>query len=113
MVCQAEGVAYTNDGLEAVVFTADGDMRQALNNLQASGGKCLWRAGVGWGGCCLRLSGRGVAVCTVPKFGVPCSPELGGGGRWSCFLASGAKRGGRDATACLPACRPPPTALAW
>ena len=23
------------DGLEAVVFTADGDMRQALNNLQA------------------------------------------------------------------------------
>lgn len=24
------------DGLEAVVFTADGDMRQALNNLQAT-----------------------------------------------------------------------------
>ena len=47
MVCQAEGVAYTNDGLEAVVFTADGDMRQALNNLQASGGECVWRAGVG------------------------------------------------------------------
>jgi DNA polymerase III delta prime subunit len=33
-VCQAEGVAHTPDGLEAVVFTADGDMRQALNNLQ-------------------------------------------------------------------------------
>ncbi len=32
---QAEGVAHTPDGLEAVVFTADGDMRQALNNLQA------------------------------------------------------------------------------
>mgnify|MGYP002776911297 FL=1 len=24
------------EGLEAVVFTADGDMRQALNNLQAT-----------------------------------------------------------------------------
>ncbi len=24
------------DGLEAIVFTADGDMRQALNNLQAT-----------------------------------------------------------------------------
>jgi replication factor C subunit 2/4 len=35
-VCQAEGVAHTPDGLEAVVFTADGDMRQALNNLQAT-----------------------------------------------------------------------------
>lgn len=33
-VCHAEGVAHTPDGLEAVVFTADGDMRQALNNLQ-------------------------------------------------------------------------------
>ena len=27
-------MAHTPDGLEAVVFTADGDMRQALNNLQ-------------------------------------------------------------------------------
>ena len=27
-------VSYTNDGLEALVFTADGDMRQAINNLQ-------------------------------------------------------------------------------
>lgn len=35
-VSQAESVAYTPDGLEAVVFTADGDMRQALNNLQAT-----------------------------------------------------------------------------
>lgn len=24
------------DGLEAIIFTADGDMRQALNNLQAT-----------------------------------------------------------------------------
>lgn len=29
-------VAYIPEGLEAVVFTADGDMRQALNNLQAT-----------------------------------------------------------------------------
>lgn len=35
-VCQSEGVAYTPDGLEAAVFTADGDMRQALNSLQAT-----------------------------------------------------------------------------
>lgn len=35
-VVAVEGVAYTPDGLEAVVFTADGDMRQALNNLQAT-----------------------------------------------------------------------------
>lgn len=36
-VCQAEGVASTPDGLEAAVFTADGDMRQALNSLQVGG----------------------------------------------------------------------------
>ena len=35
-VANAEGVASTPDGLEAVVFTADGDMRQALNNLQST-----------------------------------------------------------------------------
>jgi replication factor C subunit 2/4 len=35
-VCQAEQIAYTNDGLEAILFTAEGDMRQALNTLQAS-----------------------------------------------------------------------------
>lgn len=27
-------VAYTQEGLEAIIFTSDGDMRQALNNLQ-------------------------------------------------------------------------------
>ena len=27
-------VAYVPEGLEAIIFTADGDMRQALNNLQ-------------------------------------------------------------------------------
>nr|CAI5855839.1 unnamed protein product [Callosobruchus analis] len=35
-VCQAENVKYTEDGLEAIVFIAQGDMRQALNNLQST-----------------------------------------------------------------------------
>jgi replication factor C subunit 2/4 len=35
-VCQAEEVPYTDDGLEAILFTAEGDMRHALNNLQAA-----------------------------------------------------------------------------
>ena len=35
-VATAEGVPTVPGGLEAVVFTADGDMRQALNNLQAT-----------------------------------------------------------------------------
>lgn len=35
-VCEAEAVSYTDDGLEAIVFTAQGDMRQALNNLQST-----------------------------------------------------------------------------
>eukprot|EP01104_Vermistella_antarctica_P004382 TRINITY_DN14839_c0_g1_i1.p1 TRINITY_DN14839_c0_g1~~TRINITY_DN14839_c0_g1_i1.p1 ORF type:complete len:330 (+),score=55.72 TRINITY_DN14839_c0_g1_i1:157-1146(+) len=35
-VVRAEEVAYIDDGLEAIIFTADGDMRQALNNLQAT-----------------------------------------------------------------------------
>lgn len=29
-------VSHTDDGLEAIVFTAQGDMRQALNNLQST-----------------------------------------------------------------------------
>ncbi|XP_078167412.1 replication factor C 2 [Carex rostrata] len=32
----AEKVPYVPEGLEAIIFTADGDMRQALNNLQAT-----------------------------------------------------------------------------
>ncbi len=35
-VCDREKVNYTEDGLEAIVFTAQGDMRQALNNLQST-----------------------------------------------------------------------------
>ena len=33
-VCSSEKVDYGEDGLEAILFTAQGDMRQALNNLQ-------------------------------------------------------------------------------
>ncbi|CAI5975198.1 unnamed protein product [Closterium sp. NIES-65] len=36
LVVQEEKVAYVPEGLEAIVFTADGDMRQGLNNLQAT-----------------------------------------------------------------------------
>lgn len=35
-VCQLEGVTATPKGLEALIFTADGDMRNALNNLQST-----------------------------------------------------------------------------
>jgi DNA polymerase III delta prime subunit len=35
-VAGKENVAYDDSGLEAITFTADGDMRQALNNLQAT-----------------------------------------------------------------------------
>lgn len=35
MWCPVVQVAFVPDGLEAIIFTADGDMRQALNNLQA------------------------------------------------------------------------------
>lgn len=35
-VCSLENVVRTDDGLEAIVFTAEGDMRHALNNLQAT-----------------------------------------------------------------------------
>ena len=35
-ICEAENVVKTDEGLEAVIFTAQGDMRQAINNLQAT-----------------------------------------------------------------------------
>lgn len=35
-ICQLENLEYDEDGLEAIVFTAQGDMRQALNNLQST-----------------------------------------------------------------------------
>ncbi|KAK0174429.1 hypothetical protein PV327_010198 [Microctonus hyperodae] len=35
-VCEKEKLSYTDDGLQAIVFTAQGDMRQALNNLQST-----------------------------------------------------------------------------
>ncbi|CAO1632146.1 unnamed protein product [Jaminaea pallidilutea] len=35
-LCDIEKVEYTDSGLEALVFTAEGDMRQAINNLQST-----------------------------------------------------------------------------
>jgi len=35
-VCEKESVSYNNEGLGAIIFTAEGDMRNALNNLQAT-----------------------------------------------------------------------------
>ncbi|GBP83522.1 Replication factor C subunit 2 [Eumeta japonica] len=35
-VCRAEDLPYTEEGLSAVAFTAQGDLRHALNNLQAT-----------------------------------------------------------------------------
>ncbi|TPX41730.1 hypothetical protein SeMB42_g05434 [Synchytrium endobioticum] len=35
-ICDAEHVTKTPEGLEAIIFTAEGDMRQAINNLQST-----------------------------------------------------------------------------
>jgi len=35
-ICDKEKVPKTDDGLEAIVFTAQGDMRQGINNLQST-----------------------------------------------------------------------------
>lgn len=35
-VCRKEKVVYSESGLEALIFVSDGDMRRALNNLQAT-----------------------------------------------------------------------------
>jgi len=35
-VCAAENVSYDESGLEALIFTAEGDMRHALNGLQST-----------------------------------------------------------------------------
>ncbi|KAH9842279.1 Replication factor C subunit 4 [Teratosphaeria destructans] len=35
-IARAEGVEYTDDGIAALVFSAEGDMRQAINNLQST-----------------------------------------------------------------------------
>src|SRR6201999_4004273 len=35
-IIEAEGVKYSDDGLAALVFSAEGDMRQAINNLQST-----------------------------------------------------------------------------
>ncbi|KAF1741643.1 hypothetical protein MXB_5349, partial [Myxobolus squamalis] len=35
-VCESERLIRTNDGLEAILYTAQGDLRNALNNLQST-----------------------------------------------------------------------------
>lgn len=35
-ICEAEGVKYNDEGIAALVFSAEGDMRQAINNLQST-----------------------------------------------------------------------------
>lgn len=35
-VAKAEGVKYNSEGIKALIFTAEGDMRQAINNLQST-----------------------------------------------------------------------------
>lgn len=35
-IIESEKVKFSNDGLEALIFTAEGDMRQAINNLQST-----------------------------------------------------------------------------
>lgn len=35
-ICEQENVTFVDDGMEAILFTADGDMRQAINNLQST-----------------------------------------------------------------------------
>jgi len=35
-ICNKEGVEYTKEGIDAIVFTSDGDMRNAIGNLQAT-----------------------------------------------------------------------------
>lgn len=35
-ICEAEKVEHSDDGIAALVFSAEGDMRQAINNLQST-----------------------------------------------------------------------------
>jgi replication factor C subunit 2/4 len=35
-ICEAENVQCSEDGLAALIFSAEGDMRQAINNLQST-----------------------------------------------------------------------------
>ncbi|VDB86623.1 unnamed protein product [Peniophora sp. CBMAI 1063] len=35
-ICEEEKVEYNDDGITALIFTAEGDMRQAINNLQST-----------------------------------------------------------------------------
>ena len=60
---QAEGATYDEGGIEAIVFTAEGDMRQALNNAQATA------AGLGGILFCYSVSGVMVGLGRRPLRG--------------------------------------------
>jgi DNA polymerase III delta prime subunit len=50
-VCTAERIPHDDSGLEALIFTAEGDMRNALNNLQSTfAGFGAWEEAEGKGG---------------------------------------------------------------
>jgi replication factor C subunit 2/4 len=72
-VCEAEGIPKTEKGLEALLFTAEGDMRHALNNLQATyaGESNMWERCAGF----LRWLSRVSMDAVTPL-----------GSRWGCCL---------------------------
>ncbi|KAG5437598.1 hypothetical protein PCANB_000635 [Pneumocystis canis] len=35
-ICKSEDIKYSDDGLSALIFSSEGDMRQAINNLQST-----------------------------------------------------------------------------
>ena len=91
-MCEAEGVTRTPEGLEALIFTAEGDMRNALNNLQVLVAPGAWyKSHI----VCLLLHGacrnavplfhvaargprcRTMSVVCIPDFGIIRRPFFG------------------------------------
>lgn len=66
-------VTYNNEGLEAIIFTADGDMRQALNNLQVGvQGVRLGGGGRRGAGMVPRIFGRAAGSVVASSFTLDC-----------------------------------------
>jgi len=60
-VCKEETVSYSNDGLEAVIFTAQGDLRQVITSIILLNiCICIYIVSTLDMGC------GGVGVCSVP-----------------------------------------------
>jgi len=55
-ICKVEGVEYTDDGIDAIVFTSDGDMRNAIGNLQNT-----------YTGMGVLTHGNVFRLCDIPK----------------------------------------------